>query len=232
MEFLGEFPTLTDAPTWPWSVAPFGVPGLALVALLLAGLTAWTYVGVRGATFRRVLTVLALRLTALALACLMLLRPSFAVHDSQQPPSTLLIVVDASQSMTLQDEIGSRSRWDYVQRLLHEAEPALKKLTDDQHVKVAMYQFGEQVQDADPNATANGKRTDFGTMLHDLLERHLQDKNLRGVLILSDGADNGTRYAALAEAARWRTLHCPIHTFGVGRPTTGDKQRDIAFVSW
>lgn len=232
MQFLGEFPTLTDAPAWPWSlVPPYGVLGLALVALLLAGLTAWTYVGVRGATFQRVLIVLGLRLLALALACLMLLRPSFAVQESNQPPSTLLIVLDASQSMTIQDEIGSRSRWDYVQQLLHEAEPALATLQDAKHVKIAMYRFGEEVQDFDGHGNADGKRTDFGTMLHELMERHGRDRNLRGVLILSDGADNGTRYAALAEAAQWRPLHCPIHTFGVGRPTTGDKQRDIAFSS-
>jgi len=230
-QFLDQFPTLTDDPAWPWSTAHYGVPALALVALLLAGLTAWTYVGVPGASSRRVLTMLALRLFALALACLMLLRPSFAVRETDQPPSTLLIVVDASQSMTIQDEVGGQSRWEYVRRLLREAGPALDKLQQEKNVKLAVYRFGEDVQDDDPAGAANGKRTDFGTLLHDLIERHGQDRNLRGILILSDGADNGVRYAALTEAARWRSLPCPIQTFGVGRPTTGDKQRDIAFVS-
>ena len=176
MVLFGEFPMFTDDPAWPWSVSPFGLPALALVALLLAGLTAWTYVGVRGATTRRVLTVLALRLVALALACLMLLRPSFAFRESSQPPSILLIVLDGSQSMSIQDEIGARSRREYVRHLLQEADPALKRLEDDKNVQVAIYRFAEDVQDFDPNGRADGKRTDFGNMLHELIERHGRER--------------------------------------------------------
>src|SRR5947209_14880563 len=98
MTLVGEAVTLTQDPAWPWSLAPFGLPALGVVALVLTGLTVWTYLGVPGAGFRRVLVVLGLRLGALVLACLMLLRPSVALRNSQHPPSTLLIVVDASGS--------------------------------------------------------------------------------------------------------------------------------------
>ena len=224
-------PTLTHDPAWPWSLAPFGLPALGLVALVLTGLTVWTYLGVPGAGARRVLVVLGLRLAALLLACLMLLRPSLALRDNQHPPSTLLIVLDASGSMTIVDEFGPRSRWDYVRQLVRDAGPALQKLRDEQNVEVALYRFAEDVADYDPQGQADGKRTDFGQMLHALFDRHSRDRNLRGILILSDGADNGTRFPALDEAARWRTLPCPVETFGVGQATTPNNQRDIAFTA-
>ena len=46
--------------------------------LALVGLTVWTYLGVAGASRRRVGVVLALRLAAFALALVAVLRPSLA----------------------------------------------------------------------------------------------------------------------------------------------------------
>jgi uncharacterized membrane protein len=221
----------TSDPAWPWSLPHVGLPALVIVGIVLAVFTVWTYLGVRSATFRRVAVVLALRLFALVLACLMLVRPSLALLREQHPPSTLLIVVDTSASMTNQDEAGAQSRWERLRQLLHDADPALKEMEDDKNVKVILYQFAEDVADYDPNAKADGKRTDFGEMLHTLYERHSRDDNLRGILVLSDGADNGTRYPALTEAARWRNIPCPVHTFALGQTTTSDQQRDIALTA-
>jgi hypothetical protein len=64
-------------------VMPWSVPGLILIALILAGLTIWTYRGVKGNTKGRLGAVLAIRLTALVLACLMILRPSLAYKEEQ-----------------------------------------------------------------------------------------------------------------------------------------------------
>src|SRR5207248_8347498 len=75
-------------PAWPWSLPRVGLPGLAAVALLLAGLTVWTY---RGATRRRVAVLVALRLLALLLAVLTLMRPAFAFRDDLKVPSTLIL---------------------------------------------------------------------------------------------------------------------------------------------
>lgn len=220
--------SLTKDPAWPWSTG-VGLPALAVVGLVLAGLTLWTYLGVRRTRAGRVGVVLALRLLALVLACLMALRPSLAFREDPREASVLLFVVDASESMTNQDEYGGQSRWENLQRLLKESEPVLRKLRDDQKVRVVFYRFAEDVRDLEPGTIPNGKRTDFGLMLHALLERHAKDRNFRGLLVLSDGADNGVRYPALTEAARWRPLPCPVQTFGFGKTTTADKQSDIAF---
>jgi uncharacterized membrane protein len=221
--------SLTVDPAWPWSVPGIGLPALLLVALALAGLTVWTYRGVHRANPRRVLVLIVLRLMALALACLAVLRPSLAFFDDARTPSSLIIVPDDSESMSIQDQHGNKSRWEYLRRLLEEeCAPQLQQLRDEHNVTILLFRFAADVRDFDPEGKADGKRTDFGEMLHTLYERYGSERNLRGLLILSDGADNGTRYPALSLATRWRTLPCPIHTFAFGQTTTTSQQRDIA----
>lgn len=214
--------------------APFGVWSLAVVACILVVLTVWTYLGVARANVRRVGLILGLRLLALMLAVLMIMRPSFAFRDSAFLPSVLLIAVDHSESMTIRDEYDNQSRWDALQQVLRqpETESALKQIQEEQNVTVVFYQFAEDARELDPQAKPDGKRTQVGQSLQTLFKIHGRDRNLRGILWLSDGADNGAmRIPALAEAARWRALACPIHTFALGKPTTGDRQRDIAITS-
>jgi uncharacterized membrane protein len=175
--------------------------------------------------------LLALRLAALIVACLVVLRPSIAFQDDLHPPSTLLLVADASESMTIQDQHDNQSRWEYMRRLLRDCGPVLQQLRDDHQLTVVPYRFAGDVGELNLDGKADGKRTDFGELLHALYERHASDRNLRGLLILSDGADNGTRYPALALASKWRSLPCPIQTFAFGQTTTSSKQRDISLTS-
>jgi uncharacterized membrane protein len=225
---------MTGDPVWPWSLPILGLPALMVVAGVLIGLTVWTYRGVQGASRRRMTTVLGLRLAALAMACLMLLRPSLAFRDELRVPSELFIGVDRSESMSIQDEAGPQSRWQSMVRILDKCRPILERLRDNHNISVVLYQFAEDaVQDEignlDPRSPANGKRTDFGQLLHSIHENHAADLNLRGFLILSDGADNGTNFQPLTEAAKLRKLPCPINTFGLGKTTTASEQSDIAF---
>jgi uncharacterized membrane protein len=218
-------------PTWPWSAGSFGPAALAVLALVLTGLTVWTYLGARGATLRRLLTVLALRLGALLLAFLAVLRPALASRDQLKAPSVLLIAVDDSESMTIQDEFDGQSRWERMQRVLAKCEPELRRLRDDYNVTVALQRFSEGVRPFDPEdaaAKADGKRSDYGLMLQTLYEKYRGERYLRGLLVLGDGADNGARQEPLAVAGQWRNLPCPIHTFAFGKTTTSDRQSDIA----
>src|SRR6516164_4567380 len=178
--------TFNTDPTWPWSSGNFG-----LLALVLTGLTVWTYLGARGATFRRLLAVLALRLGALLLAFLAVLRPALASRDQLKAPSVLLIAVDDSESMTIQDEFDGQSRWERMQRVLAKCEPELRRLRDDYNVTVALQRFSEGVRPFDPEdaaAKADGKRSDYGLMLQTLYEKYRGERYLRGLLVLGDGA--------------------------------------------
>ncbi len=215
-------------PAWPWSMSGVGLPALAGVALLLAGLTVWTYHGVTNATPRRIIAVLALRLLALLLAILTVLRPAVTFRDDLKLPSTLIIAADLSASMTIKDEVDNQSRWATLQRVLAASHDQLDRLRDEHNVNVVLVRFAEEVADFDPNAQADGQRTDFGRLLHTLHDRFGSERRRRGLFILSDGADNGTLYPAFGEAARWRGLGCPVSTFGLGQETTSIDQRDIA----
>lgn len=229
-----ETVNLTSDPTWPWSLSSFGMPALVIVGLVLVILTVWTYLGVPAASSRRIVAVLSLRLLALVLTMLVLLRPSLAFQEGNKQPSVLLILVDSSESMTIQDEVGGESRWATVRRILERAQPQLQRLQEEQNVTLIWHQFAEDRLDFDPKdkkAKAEGKRTDFGQALHALLQMYDRERRLRGLLILSDGADNGTRYQPLPLASRWRSLPCPIHTFAFGQTTTTTKQQDIGFTS-
>jgi hypothetical protein len=218
---------LTTDLTWPWSIPGLGLPLLLAIAAVLVGLTIWTYVGVPRANRRRVALLVLLRLSALLLAVLALVRPSLAARDSTRERSLLLILLDASESMTIQDEFNSQSRWDALRRTVERCKPVLEELRTQQDIDVRIYRFAEQLGDYDPKGKADGKRTDFGEALHALYREHAGKGPLRGLLLCSDGLDNGTRYPTLREAENWKSINCPLHTFAVGSDQTSTNQRDV-----
>ncbi len=219
------FAEWTVDPAWPWSEPGLGVPALLGVAAVLAALTIWTYAGARGSSFRRVLAVLALRLGALLVACLVVLRPSFADRDKSVVPSKLLFLIDASTSMNISDELNGLSRWDNARRILAAppVDALLKRLQRQQKVEIVYHQAAEDVAKFDPTGKALGKRTDFAQWRRSLMKAHGIEENLRGLVVLSDGTDNG----APEEPALWRGVPCPIHTFALGSPATALNQQDV-----
>jgi uncharacterized membrane protein len=229
--------TIVTNPAW----RPFtdiDLPGyvvIAAVAAVLVGFTVWTYLGSAQTTPRRLLLLVLLRLLALVVAILTALRPALAITDQPRIPSTLIIVVDNSESMTFRDEYNSMSRWEVVQQQLKKCEPLLEELKNDQQVTVYVYRFAKDFDPSTdrytPDDQANGKRTDFGTMLARLYEAHQGERKLRGLIIVSDGADNGTSRPALAEAAKWRGIGCPIYCFGVGQEGSRTDLKDIALTA-
>jgi uncharacterized membrane protein len=217
-------------PTWPeWLPETAALPSLLGAAALLAVLTVWTYAGARGASGRRILAVLLLRLGALAIAFLVALRPSFGVQVLEGlEPSKLLILVDASQSMSITDGFNGMTRWDDARRILgsRSVADALKRLHADEQIEIVIYQGAEGLTPFQPQGSADGKRTDIGGWLHELHQNHVGKDKLRGVLLFSDGADNGARFPTISEAQRWRG-QCPIHTFGHGKAPQDSDRKDI-----
>jgi uncharacterized membrane protein len=210
-----------------------GLIALLAVPLGLIGLTVWSYLGVPGASQGRITAILVLRLMAFLLTLLAILRPSLAFSDKNQNQVLLWIACDDSKSMTIRDESNRQSRWELLLHTLRQCEPALERLRDS-HVDVVLYRFAGDVRplQLDDPGEADGKRTDIGFMLRHLYEGRDGQRPLRGLLVLSDGADNGTgSNPPLAEASRLRNLPCPVHTFACGNPTTSDRQRDIALTS-
>lgn len=220
----------TTDPASPWSSPGVGGPALIAVAVLLLALTVWTYRPARVGRFRFAV-ILSLRLAALLIALLTILRPSVSFREDLRVPSTLVVALDASRSMTVRDETDARTRWDALKRALDRAEPALAALRDGHNVTVKFHRFAEDATDDGPDAPPDGSRTDFGQMLRSLHQRYAQERALRGLIVLSDGADNGARYPALSEAAKWRATGGGVSTFVLGQANTSAQQRDIGIVS-
>jgi uncharacterized membrane protein len=225
---------VTIDPTWPWDIPYLGVPILLAAAAVLTGLTLWTYLGVANISFGRLLSILSLRLAALLVAFILVLRPSLAEQNEDSfLPGKLLILVDGSTSMNIEDEVPTSTRWDKACAILRAAAvaEALKKLAQDNKIEAVYYQGAAGIAPFDPNGGANGKRTDFGAWLSELWQLHGREGVL-GLLIFSDGANNfskrgkdGRPLNALQLAKNgWGGLH----TFALGKPNTPLKQRDIA----
>ncbi|MCX6606914.1 MAG: sugar transferase, partial [Acidobacteria bacterium] len=78
----------------------------------------------------------------------------------------------------------------------------------------------------------SGKTTDIGNALKGMVDRTVGQDKFRGLLLFSDGADNGTsRQPALPLAQRLRDLSLNVHSFALGKPTTTAGQTDLALVS-
>ncbi len=217
-------------PIWPFSLPDIGLWLLFLVATLLAALTIWTYLSVHAASSRRILAILLLRLGALLIACLLVIRPSFAWQKLEDIlPSKLLIFVDSSESMLFKDEFDSRSRWNQARQLLNSdsVKGVLDQLAEEHKVEVIYYQGAEGVRNYSPDSEASGKRTDMGTWLHEILQKHGRDTKIRAMMLFSDGIDNGTRFPTLNKAVKLRSIS-RLHAIGLGKTTTSLKRRDIA----
>src|SRR5262249_22310730 len=93
--------SLNVDPVWTGSYSLLGIVVPALAAVIVIGLTIWTYSGVQPLWSWRVRLVLALRLAALACAFLMAVRPAITVTDELQSATTLLVLADNSESMSL-----------------------------------------------------------------------------------------------------------------------------------
>ncbi len=223
--------TLSLDPAWPWSLPAVGLPVLGGLALALVALTVWTYAGMRGATWRRIGLVVLLRLFALVVALLVTVRPSLALkHVEGLEPSRLLVLFDASASMNTPDDFNNLSRWANANRIwsAKPVQQAVERLAREQKIEVVKYQGAEDIKPYDPTGPADGKRTDVGAWLHELWQRHHEDAHLRGLVLFSDGADNGKRYSALELARqKWRGK-CPIDAFGHGNPDDARERKDVA----
>jgi uncharacterized membrane protein len=218
---------------WGERLLDSGLLLLLLVPLALVGITIWSYLDVPEASKGRIAAILLLRLAAFLLILLAILRPSLAFSEKNKLQMQLLIAADYSKSMTIRDESNRQSRWELLVQTLKQCEPALERLQDNQ-IDVVLYRFAGDVLPlrVEEAGEADGKRTDIGFLLRHLYESREGQRALRGLLVLSDGADNGTGASTpLAEASRWRNLPCPVHTFASGNPTTSDRQRDIALTS-
>lgn len=217
------------------ALAPVG--GYWLVALLGAALAASVFWGPtlsRATTWRR-RTLRGLRLTAIVLVLMALLRPTVVYTRIKPQQSTLVLLADRSRSMQVADGPGGKSRWQWQGELLTAAAPTLSELAEKLTVK--LYWFAEDLAAGElsdgrirlPEAP-DGQATALGSALDQVLEREAGQR-LAGVILLSDGAQRALppRDAPPQTATRrLADLGQTLYTIGFGQGRAAGQSRDVA----
>lgn len=190
---------------------------LALCLLGAAALTYWTYRRSvpRVSTGRRAL-LMSLRFGVLFLILLLLFEPIWRQLQRDEQPPVLAVLVDDSQSLSLDTETENAPDLPSITRATVAALPRARLSGEAQ-----LFAFSNEVQRlASPDSLRfEGSRTNI-TQALDYARDELADDNLRGVLLISDGQYNTGRNP-IYQAERFPV---PIYTVAVGDTT---RRRDV-----
>lgn len=213
--------TLSPLPTW----------ALVLLCLLAAAGVVLAALGLakEPRRARRALLV-ALRVAAFACAVFFLLEPGIRHMQVARVRNRLAVLVDRSSSMGFLVEPGGPTRAVQVADALAAFAPGLAELGERFVVEWVGFdpELGPVTADVLRSVPPRGPRTDLLGALRSLKagEQGGATKQLSGVLIFSDGADNAE--LALGVAGKGRAalvdLGVPVSTFLSGK----DAQRDLA----
>jgi uncharacterized membrane protein len=194
-----------------------GWPLLLLLGVLGVGVVVAvaSYGRARGRAGRRGRLVLgALRVGAFAVLFLALLRPTLVLTSTVPQRNFVAVLVDDSRSMTLPGQDG-RPRSTFVQEQLGSESAALLRGLEERFA-VRFFRFSSSTDRVGLPAdlTYEGTRTDLTGALHQV-RQELSGVPLSGVVVVSDGADNGGR--PLAEAlVPLQAASVPVFAVGVG----------------
>lgn len=219
----------------PWY--SYSVAGALVVMLALAYLVA-RLLGGAAASLARHAGILALRTAFVAMLLAMFANPT---RVSEVPgairPAEMLFLLDASQSMALDD--AGVSRWDRALQSIHDATSHGEQSLS---ANVRLFRFGRQLDAVDVSLSAPagpssagtaqnaGQPTEADTQLSAALREAVSrfgKQRPAGVVVISDGRIREP--AELSDiAARFAQLGVPIHVLPCGDASKGG---DVAIVS-
>ena len=193
----------------PWPIAT-----LLLAALVFVAVVSFSYLRPRGRAGAIDRTVMAgLRTAALCVVVLCLLQPTLVLRSVVPQRNFVGVLIDDSRSMTLPDDDGG-PRSSFVAEQLSAEGTLMQALAE--RFAVRTFAFSSTTGHVpDPAAlTFNGTRTDLASAL-DRVREELSAVPLSGVVVVSDGADNGGR--VLAEAlVPLQAASIPVFTVALG----------------
>jgi hypothetical protein len=224
-------------PVWSWAFVA-GVT-LALLAALLAFPPDRSRLSPTG---RLTLTLLRLGAFLALVACM--LRPTFVATQKARQQGTVLVLADASESMTVADGPGGRTRWQEMVDALAAARPAAGKLAAAGDFEIAVWQFDREARPVPPigddpfplaawRDTATADETAIGAAVDDGL-RSLVGRQIAGVVVLSDGGQHAYAPRDLPPQTAARKLAdsgVPLWSITFGQQRGGGQGRDAAVVN-
>jgi uncharacterized membrane protein len=208
-------------------------PVVLIVAVLLVGLV-WVRPRFARLSAGRRAVLVALRLVVVLMTLVALVRPMLVYTKVEPLRASLVVLVDGSRSMQIEDSLGDASRWAAVRTLLESASDDLKKLAETWDVKA--YQFDAEshklnLRDGRPELPAApvGEQSALGAALDEALEREANGRVL-GVLLLSDGAQRAAAPRDMPPQVAARRLaaeNIPLYTITFGK-SSGSERADLA----
>ncbi len=166
-------------------------------------------------------TLSALRLVTLLWLLVCLMRPVAGPASPDARDAIVPVLVDASRSMGLSD-VGNERRIDRARALVdRELMPALGPRF---HTEVL--RFGERIAATDTaTLSATDRRTLLGSTLQTVRDRY-QGRPVAGIVLLSDGGDNGDIDAVTAA-----TGGPPIYPIGIGASAVSRDREVVSITS-
>jgi uncharacterized membrane protein len=200
---------------------------LALVVTVII-LTLWNLRLVKGIWGR--LAILGLRVAGLAVLVYAFYQPAQLIEKRARSTNNVIILIDDSRSMNLPHKEGTRR--EMVERFMSDNAGLFKQLERTSVIDV--YRFSDTLTGMDwrqvgQSLTASGTHTHLLEVLQQLHERY-RNRDVSGILILSDGIDNGRANRILShgnqldrESMRLlKSFKAPIHTFGLSDSSVQD----------
>jgi uncharacterized membrane protein len=220
-----------------WHFLPVGGYGTVIgIAVLFLAVLVWISPDVRRLAPRRHVVLLALRVAVFLAIIAAMLRPTYVFTQMKKHRATLIVLADRSRSMSINDETGSKTRWQLLRETVDRALPALRGLGEDLDVK--LYTFDADLTPIDLNGDKkfdlgeipDGRETAIGAAMNDALRREAGHR-LAGMILLSDGAQNALypRDEAPQTPARFLAEQgVPLYTVVFGQAGTSQQRRDVA----
>ena len=166
--------------------------GWACAAIALVGVLLSSYVwGTRGTPARSALVLLLLRLLAITVLLVLYLEPQLKFIDRSARQSKLLMIIDESGSMKINDGPKRLSRLEWVKSELLGARGALAHLEED--FQLELYAFADELRAIEPGDVGDlepaGPATAFATTVGEACAK-CDKLATTGVLVFTDGIDN------------------------------------------
>ncbi|MFM7205779.1 MAG: hypothetical protein ACKO4T_03805 [Planctomycetaceae bacterium] len=224
-------------PVWSWVFV--AAVAAALMAVLVAFPPDRSRVSARGRW-----TLVLLRLAAFLAVVLCMLRPTLVATQRARQQGTVLVLADASESMTVADGPTGRSRWQEMTDALAAAAPAARQLSAAGDFDIAVWTFDREARPLAATAddpfpltawrdVPTADETAIGAALDDAL-RAAVGRQLAGVLVLSDGGQHA--YAPRdtppqVVARRVADAGVPLWSVTFGQQRGAGQGRDAAVVN-
>ncbi len=225
-----------------WNTDPIFGSYAAVILLAVVAITAMFLIRLdRHLSFGKRFTLSLLRLLAVVVLLLVVLRPGVTWTGSQSSRQSVAVLVDTSASMQLPSGIGSDTRWEIERQVLSRLQKQSESLGEEVEWKVYGYDSQmRSIAETSDEATSRppawvdsfpkvpqGALTDVGQPFNKVLSSQTEPP-LMAIVWLGDGAQTGRGDTSDAQQAarQYAQLDIPMYLIGVGPRSGAEETRD------